>query len=111
MVIPSYISDMEGKCSQPRKNGELVFQKPWEGKIFAMAVALNKRFLFPWDDFRDRLIEEITTAEKNNPDHETEKYYYEHWQKALEGVLIQKKIVPEEKITQIIEELKRCKEG
>ena len=110
MQTPSYISNMEGKSSLPRKNGELVFQEPWEGKIFAMAVALNKRDLYPWNDFRDKLIEEIRRTEKNDPDHETEKYYYEHWQKAFEKLLIEKKIVTQEQFAGILQELKNCKE-
>ncbi|MBP1154084.1 MULTISPECIES: nitrile hydratase accessory protein [unclassified Paenibacillus] len=110
MEAPSYISGMEGKSALPRKNGELVFQEPWEGKIFAMAVALDKKGLYVWNDFRDKLAEEITKAEKNDPNHETEKYYYEHWQTALEKLLIEKKIVSEDQLKQLLHELKNCKD-
>ena len=109
MEAPSYISNMEGKSSLPRKNGELVFQEPWEGKIFAIAVALNKKGLYHWNDFRDKLIEEITKAEKHDPHHETEKHYYEHWEQALEKLVIEKNIVSEPQFKQAVHELKNCK--
>jgi nitrile hydratase accessory protein len=108
METPSYISEMEGKSSLPRKNGELVFQEPWEGKIFAMAVALSQKDLYPWNDFRDKLIEEITRAEKNDPEHETETHYYEHWQKAFENILVEKNIVTHEQLAELMAELKSC---
>lgn len=110
MEAPSYITNMEGKSSLPRKNGELVFQEPWEGKIFAMALALNKKGMYDWNDFRDKLIEEITKAEKNNPNHETEKYYYEHWEAALEKLLIEKKILAEDQLKHLLHDLKNCTE-
>jgi nitrile hydratase accessory protein len=108
METPSYISHMEGKDALPRKNGELVFQEPWEGKVFAMAVALHQNNIYPWDDFRDKLAGEIGAAEKRDPQHETEKYYYEHWTRALEKLLVEKEVVTEGQLAHIVEELKAC---
>ena len=34
---------MEGQAALPRKNGELVFDEPWQGRVFGMAVALHER--------------------------------------------------------------------
>ena len=50
---------MRGIEAPPRRNGELVFAAPWEGRVFAMAIALQQRLAFPWNDFRHRLIAEI----------------------------------------------------
>jgi nitrile hydratase accessory protein len=107
---PSYISNMEGKNALPRKNGELVFQEPCEGRMFAMAVSLNKKGLYDWAEFTEKLSEEISIAEKKDPQHETEKYYYEHWQKAFEKILIQNNIVTTEELTQIVQALANCKD-
>jgi hypothetical protein len=51
---------MDGAAALPRKNGELVFEAPWEGRAFGMAVALSEGRLYGWDEFRARLV---TTAE------------------------------------------------
>ena len=35
------IEDLGDSLAVPRKNGELVFEAPWEGRVFGMAVALS----------------------------------------------------------------------
>jgi nitrile hydratase accessory protein len=79
--------DIEGPAAPPRRNGELVFQRPWEGRAFGLAVTLRDRGLFPWDAFRDRLIAAIAEgdclpADGNRPE------YYENWLTALERLLV-----------------------
>ncbi|MCY3957090.1 MAG: nitrile hydratase subunit beta [Chloroflexi bacterium] len=51
------ISAMTGDGALPRKNGELVFNEPWEGRAFGLAAALTENGVHDWSDFRDRLIE------------------------------------------------------
>ena len=36
------IARMAGDVALPRKNGELVFAEPWEGRAFGIAVALKE---------------------------------------------------------------------
>ena len=67
----------------PRKNGELVFNAPWEGRAFGMTLALRERRPFPWADFRDRLEREIAAA---GPDDDGTRYY-ERWLAAFERLL------------------------
>jgi nitrile hydratase accessory protein len=74
---------MDGPSALPRKNGELVFEAPWEGRAFGMAVALSDERLYRWDEFRARLIEEIATADAAN----ARSTYYERWLAALERLL------------------------
>jgi nitrile hydratase accessory protein len=74
---------MDGPSALPRKNGELVFEAPWEGRAFGMAVALSDQRLYGWDEFRARLIDEIATAAAAD----TYSTYYERWLAALETVL------------------------
>ena len=84
---------MEGSAALPRKNGELVFQAPWEGRAFGMAVALSDRSLFAWEDFRQRLIGQIASADAEG----IESSYYERWLGALEELLVGRGFVsPEE---------------
>ena len=35
------IADMAGAAALPRKNGELVFDEAWQGRIFGMTVAMS----------------------------------------------------------------------
>lgn len=83
------IALMDGEAALPRKNGELVFQAPWEGRVFGLAVAMSDRQLFPWDDFRDRLISEIASAERQG----AASGYYERWLAAFERVAIESGLI------------------
>jgi len=83
------IGDMDGFAALPRSNGELVFEAPWEGRIFGLAVALNDRRMYQWDDFRTRLIEEIAAGEASGD----ESSYYERWLAAFEKLLLDRGLV------------------
>ena len=84
---------MEGDAALPRKNGELVFEEPWEGRAFGMAVALKDQDLFEWGDFRDRLVAEIDrTRDSASPSS-----FYEQWLAALVRLAVARDfITPEE---------------
>lgn len=43
----------------PMTNGELVFEEPWQGRVFGMARLLAETGRYSWDEFRAYLIEEI----------------------------------------------------
>src|SRR5581483_11355715 len=53
------VADMGGSAAMPRKNGELVFAAPWEGRAFGLAVALSDQGLYNWEEFRQSLITQI----------------------------------------------------
>jgi nitrile hydratase accessory protein len=79
-TLPDEISMMDDSVAPPRSNGELVFSAPWEGRAFALAVAVVERAELPWDAFRLRLIEAIA-AQPDRP-------YYESWAAALESLVV-----------------------
>ena len=88
-AVDDRVGLMEGDAALPRKNGELVFGAPWEGRAFGLAVALSDERCYGWDDFRARLVDEIAAA--------PEEPYYERWLAALERVLVERGLVtPEE---------------
>ena len=68
----------------PRRNGELVFDEPWQSRAFGMAVAMHESGTYAWDDFRDRLKSEIAVRE--GP-------YYERWLAALERLVLERGLV------------------
>jgi nitrile hydratase accessory protein len=91
------IADMGGPASLPRRSGELVFQAPWERKVFALAVTLCEQGVFEWEEFRERLMAAIATAEHvAGPHARTSELpsYYESWLAALEKLLREKGIIP-----------------
>ncbi|MEX2207159.1 MAG: nitrile hydratase accessory protein [Myxococcota bacterium] len=73
----------------PRRNGELVFEAPWEGRVFGVAAALCERGVFSWDEFRVCLITEIADWERRHALDEPYRYYA-RWQAALERLLVEK---------------------
>jgi nitrile hydratase accessory protein len=89
---------MEGTAALPRQSGELLFQDPWEGCVFALAVALCEQGLYPWSAFRDHLITAIAAAERPEIPAESRPTYYECWLTALEALLLEKGVLTKAKI-------------
>ena len=79
------VEDLSDDLAVPRRNGELVFEAPWEGRIFGMAVALSNNQHCDWDAFRDRLVAEIAAAEE----HGDPSGYYERWLASFERLLLE----------------------
>jgi cobaltochelatase CobN len=77
------LSHLGGATAVPRRNGDLVFDEPWQGRIFGMAVALSEQGLLPWEEFRQSLIAEIAAAEARGGEFR----YYHAWLAAFERVL------------------------
>src|SRR5437764_14906682 len=90
MDIDREIANMRGATALPRKNGELIFSEPWEGRVFAMAIALHGEGAFPWEEFRHRLMTEVNSADCK-PDPAPD--YYELWLAAFDQLLLTKEIM------------------
>ena len=88
------IAIMADETALPRKNGELVFTAPWEGRAFGMAVALNDQGAYDWDAFRDRLKASIASAEETGEG----STYYERWLHSFESLLIDRGLVSREEL-------------
>src|SRR5205823_5960355 len=49
--------DVDGPAAPPRSNGELVFDAPWQARVFGLAAAVvETRFGGDREPFRQRLI-------------------------------------------------------
>ncbi len=77
--VETRIARMEGPAALPRRNGELVFEAPWQGRAFAMAIAAVDRLGLDWEDFRRHLIAAVEA--------EPDRSYYDSWVVALEALL------------------------
>lgn len=88
------IEDLGDDMAVPRKNGELIFDAPWEGRIFGLAVTLNDRDVYAWDDFRERLVSEIAAAEEHNDGSS----YYERWLASFERLLLETGVITSDEL-------------
>jgi len=84
------VTGMTGPASLPRRNGEVVFEAPWQGRSLAMALAVVERLGIPWAEFQRRLIEEIRVR----PDAP----YWEAWLAALERLVVEHGAVSREEL-------------
>ena len=83
---------LDGRIAPPTANGEVVFEAPWQGRIFGMARLLAEEGHYSWDDFRAHLIEKVgdwdRSAAAQDPN---EAYrYYDHFLAAFQSLLAEK---------------------
>jgi len=81
--------DSAGPAAPPRRNGELVFDAPWESRLFGLTLALHAQGRFAWDEFRQRLIAEVAARDRDAAGG-AGFAYYEAWRAALEDLLAAK---------------------
>ncbi len=85
----SQILDQDGPAAPPRTNGELVFESPWESRLFGLTMSLHEAGLFDWEEFRSLLIDAIGIWDaERHPEEDWS--YYEHWAAAFEKLLAKK---------------------
>jgi nitrile hydratase accessory protein len=90
MAAPDpHITAMDEQVALPRKNGELVFEAPWEARAFGLAVALNDAGVYPWRDFSQGLAAETAALEQQG----AHASYYERWLETLEKLAIARGLV------------------
>src|SRR5262249_35291840 len=71
----------------PRRNGELVFDAPWQARIFGLAAAYLTATGRTWEPFRQRLIAAIAAAPEGTP-------YFDAFTTAFESLLEADRILP-----------------
>lgn len=61
------VDELAGPGAPPMANGELIFDAPWQSRVFGMARVLCESGLYDWDEFRAVLIEHIRGWEAAHP--------------------------------------------
>jgi nitrile hydratase accessory protein len=84
MTVDRAIANLDGTAALPRKNGELLFEAPWQGRAFGLAAVLNEKGAYGWNAFRTRLVKQITGGQPA---------YYENWLSALEILLVDRGLI------------------
>jgi nitrile hydratase accessory protein len=92
--VDQVVAAMQGAAGLPRRNGELVFDEPWQGRVFGMAVALHEQGRYEWEEFRQTLIRRIAVAEAERGPF----VYYAIWLATFEETLARKGLVTVEEV-------------
>jgi nitrile hydratase accessory protein len=102
--IDDTVAYMPGAASLPRRNGEIVFDAPWQSRAFGLAVGLSQAGMFPWDEFRDCLIASIARWEASG--HPAAEWsYWERWLDALEHLLEARGIAADSEIDALMQRI------
>ena len=96
------VSAMPGAAALPRRNGELVFDAPWQGRVFGLALIVVERLGLPWSAFQKHLIAAIAAA--------PEAPYYDSWVKALEHLLVEQGQATAAELDALIERIRTAEE-
>jgi nitrile hydratase accessory protein len=96
ITVDREIADARGPAAPPRKNGALVFDAPWQGRAFGMALALRSRQPYGWAELRALLEKRIARAGPADGSH----YYYECWIASLEELLEERRLISAEELEQ-----------
>jgi hypothetical protein len=70
---------MEGRAAPPYRDGEPVFDEPWQGRAMAVAIETVAALGLSWEEFRSRLIAAI--------DDDPHRSYYDSWLVALDDLV------------------------
>ena len=98
-TVQRLIAAADGPSALPRKNGELVFESPWESRAFGIALALSEGEVYAWEYFRHKLIDEIGAWEQNHAeDPDVSWRYYERWLASLEHLLVERALVSRDEL-------------
>ncbi len=76
----------------PMANGEVLFEEPWQGRVFGMAVALHEAGVFAWPEFQACLIDVVGAWDRQAGEGDTYEYY-RHFQAALQRLMADKGLV------------------
>jgi len=94
LTVERVVAAMRGPAALPRRNGELVFEEPWQGRVFGMAVALHEQGAYEWEEFRQALIGRIAAAERRGGPFA----YFEIWLATFEALLEAKGVVTRDEL-------------
>ncbi len=103
----SHLTPLEDDLQPPMANGEVMFQEPWQGRVFGIARVLAEQGLYTWDEFRAQLIKAIGDWDRHQDEVEPDAdyRYYDHFLVALQSLLREKKILSLEQVEGRFKEL------
>jgi nitrile hydratase accessory protein len=95
------IASLTGPAAPPRKNGELVFEAPWQARVFGVVEAIDERQYCDRQELRQRLIAAL--GELDGPAEPGR--YYELWLASLEALLLDEGLLTRAEIDERLAEI------
>ena len=89
---------LEGSAAPPIANGEIIFDAPWQSRVFGMAQALCQSGHYHWDEFRAYLIEDIRHWEQQHSVEPLDYPYFDLFLESLTRLLNDKSILAQSDI-------------
>jgi hypothetical protein len=82
------LRDVEGPAAPPRRNGEVVFEAPWQSRVFGLCAAVVEScFDGDREPFRRQLVAAIAAA--------PERPYWDSWTLALQQLVVDAGVLDE----------------
>lgn len=82
-----------------RRNGEIVFEEPWQSRAFGMVLALTENAVCDYAAFREHLIATIGAwDDAHGATPEAVYEYYERWLESLERLLDERGVLSADEI-------------
>lgn len=91
--------DLAAAYAPPMENGEVIFEAPWQGRCFGMAVSLVEQGHFTWADVQRLLIEVIGEWDVAHPEAAADRAqsadyaYFELFSEALTRLLLARGLI------------------
>ena len=95
--------DLAALPALPRDAEGPVFNAPWEAQAFAMTLSLHAAGTFTWREWADALAAELSLA-ADNGERDDGSHYYEYWLAAVEKLVAERGVVPEQELEQRVNE-------
>ena len=92
-------NEFPAAIAPPMVNGEVVFEAPWQARVFGLAVTMAEQGLYAWSDFQAELIREIDTFDRSASDDDTYQYF-DHFERALHRLVCARGLLDESLLTQ-----------
>ena len=96
--VDQTIAEIRASVNPPQDGDESVFEAPWQARAFSVVVRLHRDGLFEWNEFQNRLIEQVQSGAFEDESAGSEAVYYRQWIAAFEQLLEDKEIFDEETI-------------
>jgi hypothetical protein len=94
--VNTELLDVDGAAAPPRRNGELVFEAPWQSRVFGLCAAIVETcFDGDREPFRQQLIAAIVA--------EPERPYWDSWTVALQCLVLEAGLIDELAIERHVE--------
>jgi hypothetical protein len=93
--VNTELVDVDGPDAPPRRNGELVFDAPWQSRVFGLCAAIvSTCFNGDREPFRQQLIAAIAA--------EPERPYWDSWTVALQRLVVDEGLIDEVAIERLV---------